>query len=158
MDGLPAVRDGGNVLLPRLAAKLSLRLAPTADPARAAGKLREVLEADPPYASRVRFETGMSASGWDAPPLAPWLADAARRASQAVYGHDAMYLGCGGSIPFIDMLGRRFPETQFLITGVLGPASNAHGPNEFLHLSYAQRLTTCVAGVLADHAAAASAR
>lgn len=158
MDGLPAVRDGGNVLLPRLAAKLSLRLAPTADPARAAGKLRELLEADPPYGSRVTFETGMAASGWDAPPLAPWLADSARRASQAVYGRDAMYLGCGGSIPFIDMLGRRFPRTQFLITGVLGPASNAHGPNEFLHLSYAQRLTTCVAGVLADHAPAAGAR
>jgi acetylornithine deacetylase/succinyl-diaminopimelate desuccinylase-like protein len=152
MDGLPAVRDAGNTLLPRLAAKLSVRLAPTADPARAAAALSKVLEADPPYGARVRFEPTMTGAGWDAPPLEGWLSESVQHASRQVFGRDAMFLGTGGGIPFIGMLAQRFPSTQFLVTGVLGPKSNAHGPNEFLHLDYAQRLTACVSLVLADHA------
>ena len=62
-------------------------------------------------------------------------------------------MGEGGTIPFMAMLGRRFPDAQFLITGVLGPRSNAHGPNEFLHIEYAKRLTACVAEIIAAHAA-----
>jgi len=152
MDGLPAVRDAGNTLLPRLAAKLSIRLAPTADPSKAAAALRKALEADPPYGARVRFEPTMTGAGWDAPPLEPWLAASVQHASREVFGGDAMFLGTGGGIPFIGMLAQRFPSTQFLVTGVLGPKSNAHGPNEFLHLDYARRLTACVSLVLADHA------
>ena len=64
-------------------------------------------------------------------------------------------MGEGGTIPFMAMLGEQFPNAQFLITGVLGPKSNAHGPNEFLHIEYAKRLTVCVAEVLAAHATAA---
>jgi acetylornithine deacetylase/succinyl-diaminopimelate desuccinylase-like protein len=152
MDGLPAVRDAGNTLVPRLSAKLSIRLAPTADPSKAAAALRKVLEADPPYGAQVRFDATMTGAGWDAPPLEPWLEAAVQRASQDVYGREAMFLGTGGGIPFIGMLAERFPSTQFLVTGVLGPKSNAHGPNEFLHLEYAQRLTACVSLVLAGHA------
>jgi di/tripeptidase len=63
-----------------------------------------------------------------------------------------MYMGTGGSIPFMGMLGEKFPGTQFLITGVLGPNANAHGPNEFLHLATARKVTACVSQVLADHA------
>ena len=100
---------------------------------------------------RVRFEVGSSLPGWDAPPVAPWLESSMREASRATFGRDAMYLGAGGSIPFIGMLGERFPGTQFLVTGVLGPQSNAHGPNEFLHLGCAEKLTVCVAKVIADH-------
>jgi acetylornithine deacetylase/succinyl-diaminopimelate desuccinylase-like protein len=79
-------------------------------------------------------------------------------ASQAFFGRDAMYMGTGGSIPFMGMLGEKFPGTQFLVTGVLGPQSNAHGPNEFLHLETARRLTSCVSRVLADHASRERAR
>jgi len=60
-------------------------------------------------------------------------------------------MGEGGTIPFMGMLGEKFPEAQFLVTGVLGPQSNAHGPNEFLHLATARRLTGCVSQVLMDH-------
>ena len=84
--------------------------------------------------------------------MAPWLESALERASQRLFGKPAMYMGEGGSIPFMGMLGAKFPEAQFFITGVLGPASNAHGPNEFLHLPMAQKLTLCVASVIADHA------
>jgi acetylornithine deacetylase/succinyl-diaminopimelate desuccinylase-like protein len=90
--------------------------------------------------------------GWNAPSFAPWLEAAVKRASEAVYGRPAVHIGCGGSIPFMGMLGERFPQTQFLITGVLGPHSNAHGPNEFLHIEYTQKLTACVALVLAEFA------
>jgi acetylornithine deacetylase/succinyl-diaminopimelate desuccinylase-like protein len=150
-DGLPAIRDAGNVLLPRIAVKLSVRLAPTADPAAAGAALKQVLEDDPPYGTRVIFEPGMAGAGWDAPPLEDWLAESMQRASQLAFGRDVMYLGTGGGIPFIGMLAKRFPAAQFLVTGVLGPHSNAHGPNEFLHLDFARRLTLCVAAVLADH-------
>jgi acetylornithine deacetylase/succinyl-diaminopimelate desuccinylase-like protein len=91
-------------------------------------------------------------SGWNAPPFADWLEASMQRASQAVFGQPAVHAGCGGSIPFMGMLGAQFPKTQFLITGVLGPQSNAHGPNEFLHLAYAEKLTALVTHVLADHA------
>ena len=44
----------------------------------------------------------------------------------------------------------RWPETQFMITGVFVAGSNAHGPNEFLHITYGKKLTACVAGILRD--------
>jgi acetylornithine deacetylase/succinyl-diaminopimelate desuccinylase-like protein len=153
-DGLPPLVAAGNVLLPELAVKLSLRLPPTCDAARAAAAVREALERDPPYGAQVSFETasGSITGGWNAPAFAPWLEESITRASRAVYGRDAVHIGCGGTIPFMGMLGERFPQTQFFITGVLGPHSNAHGPNEFLHVGYAKQLTACVSLVLADHA------
>ncbi|MEX2150679.1 MAG: M20/M25/M40 family metallo-hydrolase [Steroidobacteraceae bacterium] len=149
--GLPALENAGNVLLPKLDLKLSFRLPPTTDAATAATAVKQRLEADPPYGVRIEFDVDSSLAGWDAPPVAPWLEQAMHDASRATFGRDAMYLGTGGSIPFIGMLGERFPETQFLVTGVLGPHSNAHGPNEFLHLQCAERLTVCVARVIEAH-------
>ena len=156
-DGLPSVLSAGNVLLPELAFKLSLRLPPTCDPAAAAKAVRETLERNPPYGAQVSFEAGAATGGWNAPTLAPWLEQSIDRASREVFGREAVYMGSGGTIPFMGMLGERFPRTQFFVTGVLGPQSNAHGPNEFLHLDYARKLTVCVAMVLADHAAQLSA-
>jgi acetylornithine deacetylase/succinyl-diaminopimelate desuccinylase-like protein len=151
-DGLPTVSSAGNVLLPELSLKISLRLPPTCDPARAAEAVRAALEEDPPYHAQVRFEMDPATGGWNAPTFAPWLEQSITAASKALYGREAMNAGCGGTIPFMGMLGRQFPRTQFFITGVLGPHSNAHGPNEFLDVEYAKKLTACVSMVLADHA------
>jgi acetylornithine deacetylase/succinyl-diaminopimelate desuccinylase-like protein len=151
-DGLPTVGSAGNVLLPELAVKLSLRLPPTCDAARAERAVRQALERDPPYRAQVSFEDASANGGWNAPAFAPWLEESIARASTAVYGKSAVHIGCGGTIPFMGMLGERFPRTQFFITGVLGPHANAHGPNEFLHIDYAKKLTACVSLVLADHA------
>jgi acetylornithine deacetylase/succinyl-diaminopimelate desuccinylase-like protein len=151
-DGLPAVADAGNVLRPRTDLQLSLRLPPTVDAARALAAVTRALTADPPPGARVTFTPGQAAGGWEAPPLADWLAESATRASEAYFDRPAAFTGEGWSIPFMAMLGERFPQTQFLITGVLGPGSNAHGPNEFLHLPMAEALTCCVAQVLVDHA------
>jgi acetylornithine deacetylase/succinyl-diaminopimelate desuccinylase-like protein len=153
IDGLPNVSNAGNVLAPRLSVKLSFRLPPTADAERAAAAIRRTLEADPPYGAQVRFVSGSNSVGWNAPASEPWLEQAAQEASLRYFGHEAMAMGVGGTIPFMAMLGERFPHTQFLVTGVLGPHSNAHGPNEFLHIDYAKRLTGAVAHVLARHAA-----
>jgi|SRR5579875_370823 len=152
-DGLPPVQSAGNVLLPQIALKLSLRLPPTCDPALAAEALRAALTSDPPYGAEIRFDADPPTSGWNAPPFAPWLEESLQRASRAVFGREAIHVGSGGTIPFMAMLGERFPATQFLVTGVLGPHSNAHGPNEFLHVDYAKKLTACIALVLADHGA-----
>jgi acetylornithine deacetylase/succinyl-diaminopimelate desuccinylase-like protein len=155
-EGLPSLQQAGNVLLPRVALKLSLRLPPTLDAFIAATRVQAVLEADPPYGAQVRFEVGSSLSGWHAPPLATWLSDAVQAASHAFYGAEAVSMGTGGSIPFIGMLAERYPNTQFLVTGVLGPHANAHGPNEFLDLKVVRQVTGAVASVLAAHGQARS--
>lgn len=150
--GLPAIGDAGNVLRPYTELKLSLRLPPTLNGDKATRAVKEILESNPPYNAKVHFEPEQSATGWNAPEVAPWLDAACQDASREVFGAGAMYMGEGGTIPFMAMLGESFPEAQFLITGVLGPHSNAHGPNEFLHVPYARKLTLCVAQVLAAHA------
>jgi len=152
-EGLPAIANAGNVMRPFTRLKLSLRVPPRLDAARAAADVKALLEHEPPYGAKVSFSSGGGSNGWDAPPLAPWLGRALENASRRHFGRPAMYLGEGGSIPFMGMLGAKFPNAQFCITGVLGPGSNAHGPNEFLHLPTARKLTLCVADVLSAHAA-----
>ena len=151
-DGLPAIKDGGNVLRPRTTLKPSLRVPPRLDADAAERLVRELLTKDPPYGAQVRWTSDDASAGWDAPALAPWLERALEAASTRHFGKPPVMMGEGGSIPFMGMLGDKFPAAQFLITGVLGPGSNAHGPNEFLHLPTAKRLTMVVADVLAEHA------
>jgi len=148
--GFPGVDSAGNVLRPRSIFKLSMRIPPTVDADEATRAMKRALEDDPPYQARVSFAPDHGATGWNAPQTAPWLARALNSASQQCYGRPAAWMGEGGTIPFMNMLGERFPQAQFLITGVLGPKSNAHGPNEFLHIGYAKRLTQAVALVVAD--------
>jgi len=153
-EGLPAPANAGNVLRPKTVLALSLRIPPTVDGERAAKHLKTLLEVDPPYGARVKFEAGQAATGWHAPATAPWLEKAVNDASKAHWGKPAMWMGEGGTIPFMAMLGAKFPQAQFLITGVLGPHANAHGPNEFLHIEYAKKLTAAVADVVAAQATA----
>lgn len=151
VDGVPELGSAGNVLRPVTSVKLSMRVPPTGNADKATAAIKELLEADPPYNSEVSFEIEKSADGWDAPALAPWLEQSLEKASHDWFNKPCAYMGEGGTIPFMGMLGEKFPKAQFLVTGVLGPASNAHGPNEFLHLETARRLTGCVSQVLMDH-------
>ena len=150
-EGLPAIDNAGNVLRPITSAKLSLRLPPEVDASLAEAALTATLESDPPYNAQVRFLNGHSASGWHAPLTVAWLEQAINRASHAFFGKPSVNMGEGGSIPFMAMLGDRDPDAQFVITGVLGPKSNAHGPNEFLHIPMGKKLTSCVASIIHDH-------
>ena len=151
-DGLPAADNAGNVLRPMTALKLSLRIPPTCDAKIASRALTELMEDDPPSGAKVSFDANWGATGWDAPELASWLEKSLDDSSNAFFGKPIAFAGVGGTIPFVAMLGERFPNAQFLITGVLRPHANAHGPNEFLHLPTGKRLTSCVAKVIADHA------
>ncbi len=153
MDGVPAVVDGGNVLRPLTRASLSVRLPPPVDPERAGAAVVAALESEPPHGAQVRAVVVETGPGWEAPELAPWLERSLDAASNETFGAPARYMGEGGSIPFMGMLGRRFPEAQFVVTGLVGPDANAHGPNEYLHIPTAKRLTSVVARVLSDHAA-----
>lgn len=150
-DGLPALTDAGNVLRPHTAVKLSVRLPPTMDGERASRLLKEALERDPPYGARVEFEVEKSATGWAAPATAPWLRDTVNEASRQYFGPRAAAMGEGGTIPFMNMLQERFPAAQFVVTGLLGPKSNAHGPNEFLHIPTGKKLTASMAKVIREH-------
>jgi len=150
-SGLPSIADAGNVMRPETTLKLSLRLPPTCDPEVATRTLKECLEANPPYGARVAFEDADGAVGWNAPPLSPWLEQSIERASQSFFNREAVLMGEGGTIPFMGMLGDKFPKAQFVITGVLGPESNAHGPNEFLHIPMGKKLTAAMAQVIASH-------
>ncbi|MEW6168234.1 MAG: M20 family metallopeptidase [Pseudomonadota bacterium] len=154
-DGLPPLGSAGNVLRPFTTLKLSLRLPPTLDGNAASQALKRLLEADPPYGAKVSLELEKSTTGWNAPTLATWLEQAVDSASRRYFGMPPVYMGEGGTIPFMGMLGEKFPDAQFLITGVLGPHSNAHGPNEFLHIPMGKRVSMVVADVIAQHARAA---
>jgi acetylornithine deacetylase/succinyl-diaminopimelate desuccinylase-like protein len=149
--GIPELQNAGNTLRPVTELKLSLRLSPDTDPVTAADLVKGLLETDPPHGAKVEFELEQTMGGWDAPAVAQWLETSMHAASRAFFGRGSVYMGTGGSIPFMGMLGERFPGVQFLITGVLGPKSNAHGPNEFLHIDTGKRVTACVSQVLADH-------
>jgi acetylornithine deacetylase/succinyl-diaminopimelate desuccinylase-like protein len=153
MDGIPSPGDAGNVLRPWTSAKISLRLPPTLNADEASAIVDDLFLRDPPYGASVSFVPDKASAGWHAPPLAPWLAASVERASQNAFGRGAAMMGEGGSIPFMGMLGEKFPAAQFVITGVLGPQSNAHGPNEFLHLPTGKKVSAVVAQVIADHAA-----
>jgi acetylornithine deacetylase/succinyl-diaminopimelate desuccinylase-like protein len=151
MGGIPPLDSAGNVLRPFTAVKLSLRVPPTLSGAKAGTFVKQLLEADPPYGAKVSFALEKDGSGWNAPALSPWLAEAVSDASEHYFGAPATYMGEGGSIPFMGMLGEKFPQAQFLITGVLGPHSNAHGPNEFLHIPTGKKVSMVVAEVVARH-------
>jgi acetylornithine deacetylase/succinyl-diaminopimelate desuccinylase-like protein len=151
MDGYPQPENAGNVLLPYSTLKLSLRLPPTCDAAQATAAMKKALERDPPYGAEIAFEAEEGQSGWNAPKLSPWLKTSLDAASNTYFGKPTAFMGEGGSIPFMAMLGEKYPSTQFVVTGVLGPHSNAHGPNEFLHIPMAKKVSGCIAAVLADH-------
>lgn len=148
-DGFPPLSQAGNVLRPFTTLRLSVRIPAHVDPQRATEALTRVLTTDPPYGAKVTFKAEQGAPGWEAPPTAPWLDEAMSAASQTYFGKAYAALGEGGTIPFMGMLTAKFPKAQFVVTGVLGPESNAHGPNEFLHVPFAKKLTCCVADIIA---------
>lgn len=152
-EGLPSLESSGNVLRPYTTLKVSLRLPPTINADKAGQQLKEFFEENPPYGASVSFEVEKAGTGWESPKLVDWLAESVDKASKAYFGKEVCYMGEGGSIPFMGMLGELFPKAQFMITGVLGPKSNAHGPNEFLHIEMGKGVTSCVASLIADQAA-----
>ncbi|HLG74542.1 MAG TPA: M20/M25/M40 family metallo-hydrolase [Chloroflexota bacterium] len=152
IDGAPATKDAGNVLRPFTALRLAMRLPPTCKPEAAASAMKAALEHDPHHGARVTFEIDQAAEGWNAAPNPPWLAAALDEGSRLAFGKPAGFMGEGGTIPFLTMLSQRYPGVQILALGVLGPESNAHGPNEFLDLEMAKGLTTAVAFMLDAHA------
>jgi len=156
VDGFPDMTSAGNVLRPWTAFKLSLRLPPLVDGHQASLRLKALLEDNAPYNAKVTFHPdgragALGANGWNAPSLSPWLETALNDASTAHYGAPLAYIGQGGTIPLMSLLQQGFPQAQMMVCGVLGPKSNAHGPNEFLHVPYAKRLTAAVAQVIAAH-------
>jgi acetylornithine deacetylase/succinyl-diaminopimelate desuccinylase-like protein len=150
-DGYPQPQNAGNVLLPFSSAKLSFRLPPQVDAAKATAAIKKTFEENAPYGAVVEFDAEEGQGGWNAPQLSPWLEKSVEKASEIAFGKPAAYMGEGGTIPFMGMLGEKFPETQFVITGVLGPQSNAHGPNEFLHIPTGKAVTVAIAQIVSDH-------
>eukprot|EP01095_Lingulamoeba_sp_RSL-Kostka_P002784 TRINITY_DN136_c0_g1_i1.p1 TRINITY_DN136_c0_g1~~TRINITY_DN136_c0_g1_i1.p1 ORF type:complete len:479 (+),score=211.49 TRINITY_DN136_c0_g1_i1:56-1492(+) len=148
IEGLPNLTQAGNVLRPYTALKLSMRVPPNVDAKAAAAGLKQALENDPPYNASVEFDINKCANGWEAPLLCDKLKTAVQESSQSVFGKDFLFIGEGGSIPFMGLLQQKFPEAQFTVTGLLGPKSNAHAGNEFIDMDYARKLTTCIANIV----------
>ena len=150
IDGIPDLANAGNVLRPHTTAKIALRLPPTTDAEQAKTELTKLLTEDSPYKTAVSFELETPNPGWHAPETIPMLEQSLQSASQAYFDAPAIAMGCGGSIPFMEFLANKLPQAQFVVTGVLGPHSNAHGPNEFLHIPTAKKVTACVANLIYD--------
>lgn len=154
-DTLPTCEKAGNVIREKATMKVSFRLPPTADPNKVAEEIKSTFEADPPYGVKVTVDPPFVMGGWVPPvPLAPWLDEACQSASETIFKKKYIALGCGGSIPFMGMLGNLFPNAQFVICGLLGPESSAHGPDEFLHINYGKGLTSCITRIIAEHSSA----
>jgi len=151
VDGIPNIKNAGNVLRTHTTLTLSVRCPPTVNADTAGKVLKAVLEANPPYGAEVKCDLFKTGSGWESPAVAHWVQEALDRSSNEFFKKPAMFNGEGGSIPFMGMLGEKFPEAQFVITGVLGPGTNAHGPNEFLPIDFGVKVTACVSSILADH-------
>ena len=149
-DGIPSTSDAGNVLRPYTTLQLSIRIPPTVRPKDAVKAIEKILKDNIPYGATVKLDFEKAGEGWNAPQTEPWLLDSIENASKNYFGQSACYMGEGVSIPFMGMLGRQFPKAQFVITGVLGPQSNAHGPNEFLHIPFAKNLTCCISSIITD--------
>jgi len=149
-DGMPSTANAGNVLRPYTTLQLSMRIPPMVDPKKAVDAIEKILKDDIPYGASVELEFEEAAEGWNAPESKTWLLDAIKKASKEYFNEMPCTIGEGGTIPFMAMLGKQFPEAQFVITGVLGPQSNAHGPNEFLHIPFAKNLTCCISSIITD--------
>jgi len=145
-EGLPPLGDAGNVLRPFTTLKLSLRLPPDVDAQTAADALISALRTD--EGARVTIDLGAVASGWVAPPLDPATQAVLWAVSRQRFGREPSTVGLGGSIPFLPDLQRGFPGTPIVATGVIGPGSNEHGPNESLHIPMAKAVTHAVAELL----------
>eukprot|EP01100_Stratorugosa_tubuloviscum_P000623 TRINITY_DN1135_c1_g1_i1.p1 TRINITY_DN1135_c1_g1~~TRINITY_DN1135_c1_g1_i1.p1 ORF type:complete len:481 (+),score=231.06 TRINITY_DN1135_c1_g1_i1:136-1578(+) len=151
-EGIPASTIAGNVLRPYTLLRLSIRAPPYIDTNVASQRIKELLEQQPiAYNATVSCNIVKHASGWESPVLSKWLDDSAHKASQTFFSKPHCFIGEGGTIPFMGMLAKEHPTAQFIVTGVLGPQSNAHGPNEFLHIDVSKKVTCCVASILADH-------
>jgi acetylornithine deacetylase/succinyl-diaminopimelate desuccinylase-like protein len=150
-DGIPAMGNAGNVLRPSTTLMLSVRLPPSVEPDKAFEGFKRILEKDVPYGGHLTLKQVKGGKGFVAPKMADWLHKSLMSSCNTFFKKPYLCVGEGGSIPFMGMLAEKFPGTQFVITGVLGPESNAHGPNEFLHIPMTKNLTCCVADVLADH-------
>ncbi len=150
-DGMPTAANAGNVLRPYTTLQISMRIPPMVNPKKAVSAMKKVLSKDIPYNATVELDFEEAAEGWNAPETKPWLLKAIDKASKKYFGQMPCSIGEGGTIPFMAMLGEQFPNAQFVITGVLGPGSNAHGPNEFLHISFAKKITCCISSILSDY-------
>jgi acetylornithine deacetylase/succinyl-diaminopimelate desuccinylase-like protein len=149
-DGMPSTANAGNVLRPYTTLQLSMRIPPMVDPKKAVNAIEKVLKNNVPYGASVDLEFEEAAEGWNAPESKTWLLNAIEKASKEYFNQMPCTIGEGGTIPFMAMLGKQFPKAQFAITGVLGPQSNAHGPNEFLHIPFAKNLTCCISSIISD--------
>ncbi len=147
-DGIPPIRSAGNALRHSTRLLLSIRTPPLIDTELPAQLLKNRIEADPPYGAGVTFDIIKHSRGWDMPAPGHRLEKAFENAAADCFGNPVCFTGEGGSIPFMNLLSQKFPDARFLITGVLGPQSNAHGPNEFLHLPYAKKLTLAVSAII----------
>lgn len=152
--GLPDSKIAGNVLRPFSELVISLRLPPTVDGEIAKSAVERVLLENPPSNAKVSVHFSSVANGWASPALSDWLSDAIEQASLDAFGQRPGYTGEGGSIPFLAVLGKRFPSVQFVATGVLGPGSNAHGIDEMLDLDTVVGVTNSIATLISAHAEA----
>ena len=151
-DGLPESKLAPGVLRPATALRLSFRTPPTTDTAGAQAALVKAVTTDVPYGARVEVRNFVSLDGWSAPLPSQWLADALDALTGPVFSQPYRQLGIGGGIPFMQMLGQRYPDANFVVTGALSADSNMHVPDESLNIRYAEQVTAAVAYVLDAYA------
>ena len=148
-NGMPPTQTAGNVLRTHTDLKLSFRIPPGVNSEIIDSIVKETLENNPPYGSKVEYTPDAAADGFHAPAMDGKIADALSSASLHITGLPPMATWVGGTIPFMAMMQKKYPSAQFFCTGTGGPGNNAHGPDEKLHIPSSKRLTAVLSATIA---------
>lgn len=151
VSGFPAAETAGNAMVPEITVRISVRTPPATDINKCINEMREKITVDSPHGVELEFVLGEHVDSWVSPELSAPVAQAISDASTAYFGNDAVYLGEGGGIGFVPLMSKMFPKAQFVLTGLVGPDSNAHAANESMHIPTAKKITCCIAHILQAH-------
>lgn len=149
--GFPQTEIAGNVLRNKTTCRVAIRLPPTANAKSIETKCREIMTSNPPFNCKITLSNVEAGYGWAAKELPDVLKDSFNKSSKTLFGREFFCFGEGGSIGFIHDLGELYPDCQMLVTGVLGPKTNAHCPNECLNIDYTEKITVALAHTINDY-------
>jgi acetylornithine deacetylase/succinyl-diaminopimelate desuccinylase-like protein len=151
IDGLPSCSTAGNVLLPYTQVCCSLRIPPSKNSKEAKEQIENFFsKVKVPHNAKFSYNVYKSGTGFECPSYSKSVLEVINKAGNETFDKPVLYYGEGGSIPFLNDIKNVFPKAQFIVTGVLGPESNAHGPDEMLHLGFLENLVVTMGKILRD--------
>ena len=150
MSGFPEAEIAGNVLRKSTSCRLSIRTPPTLSKEKAKKTIEKILTENIPYNAKVKVDFPALVDGWILKKLDSKINESFMKSSMFLFGSECYNLGSGITIPFVNMLNEKYKNCNMFVSGLLGPKSNAHSPNECLNIDYSIKLTVALAHLISD--------